>query len=341
MATDYSLAGRTYAFRIDELVWDEKWLQEIQIPPDIFPPAFPSGQPVGELSNTPALLTGLPPGLPVCISGHDHVCGAYAAVGTDLGQALDSMGTAEALVGNLDDEELGETEYNSGLVFGRHVAGGGYYWMGGISTSGGSLDWLRKILGDPALSYQEFEHLLTNISPNPTSILFFPYLVGSGSPHTDIHVRGAFIGLHQGHDRYDLIKAVFEGTAFEAEFIRQAAQTIMTKDINSLKVSGGGTNISQWMQIKADVSGCEIEVSTVSEATLLGAALVAGIGCGIYKDEDEARSSIARSPGFIYQPNSTHHQMYQQLYQEGFLTLQKPLRNLGTKTPSASFTAKS
>lgn len=340
MATDYSLAGRTYAFQIDDLTWDGAWLEALHLPADIFPPAVPSGQTIGKLTGSSARLTGLQPGTPISICGHDHVCAAFATVGSDSGQALDSMGTAEALVGSLDKEKLDMEEYQSGLVFGRHVAGGGYYWMGGMSSSGGSIDWLRNILGDPALSYQDLAHLLENISPNPTGILFFPYLAGSGSPHTDIHVRGAFIGLDQSHDRSDLIKAVLEGTAFEAEFIRQAAQGILIKDINSLKVSGGGTNISQWMQIKADVSGCEIEVSTISEATLLGAALVAGIGSGIYQNEEEARSSMVSSPDFIYQPSSTHHQMYQQLYQEGFLTLQKPLRHLGTKTRSSFFTTK-
>jgi len=338
MATDYSLAGRTYAFRIDELVWDEEWLDVLGLPTDIFPPAFPSGKPVGELSSAAASLFGLPPGLPVCISGHDHVCAAFAAVGTDSGQAIDSMGTAEALVGNFDQERLGIPEYQSGLVFGRHVAGGGYYWMGGMYTSGGSLDWLRRILSDPPLSYQEFEHLLEKIPPNPTGIIYLPYLAGSGSPHTDIHMRGAFIGLDRSHGRFDMLKAVLEGTAFEAECIRQAAQSILKNEISSLKASGGGAQVSEWMQIKADVFGCEIQVPTLGEATLLGAALVAGIGSGLYNNAAEARSSLINSPGVVYHPNRDQHHVYQQLYHEGYLALQAPLRDFSKKISSISST---
>ncbi len=336
MATDYSLAGRTYAFRIDELMWDEEWLHALGLPVDIFPHATASTQPVGELSHSAASLLGLHRGLPVCISGHDHVCAAFAAVGTHTNQALDSMGTAEALVGSFDQDKLGVREYDSGLVFGRHVVGEGCYWMGGMSTSGGSLDWLRRILGDSQLSYQEFEQFLDNLSPGPSGIIFLPYLAGSGSPHTDVHVRGAFFGLDQSHDRADIVKAVLEGTAFEAQFIRQAAQGIVNNEISSLIASGSGTQVKQWIQIKADVSGCVIEVPALSEATLLGAALVAGIGSGLYKDKKEARSSLVNSPGAIYHPNSSNHLKYTQLYHDGFLALQKPIRDISKKLSSIS-----
>ena len=338
MATDYSLAGRTYAFRIDELTWDEEWLQNLGLPADIFPDAYRSTRPIGELNRAAAALTGLPSGLPICICGHDHVCAAFAAAGTEPGQVLDSMGTAEALIGSFNQDKLGIQEFDSGLVFGRHVVGGGYYWMGGMSTSGGSLDWLRKILGEPQLSYEEFERLVEDIPPNPTRIIFLPYLAGSGSPHTDIHLRAAFIGLDRAHDRYDLIKAIFEGTAFEMEYIRQTAQGILKDQITSLKAAGGGSRLKHWMQVKADVSGSEIEVPILSDATLLGAALVAGIGSGLYDDEAEARISFLHSPGEIFHPNQSHHQLYQQLYHEGFVPLQEPIRTLSKNLSSAAFT---
>ena len=259
VATDYSLAGRTYAYQIDTLSWDVEWLHKLGLPGEIFPDAVPSTQPVGELSSSAASLVGLPTGIPVFICGHDHVCAAFAAVGTEPGKILDSIGTAEALIGSLDQAKLGKEEYRSGLVFGRHVIGWGYYWMGGLSTSGASLDWLRKILGDPQLSYQDFENLLNQIPPEPTKIIYLPYLAGSGSPHTDIHVRAAFIGLDKSHDRTSILKAVLEGTAFEMEYIRQAAQGIIEEPITTIKAAGGGSRLDQWVQIKANVSGCEIE----------------------------------------------------------------------------------
>jgi xylulokinase len=341
MATDYSLAGRTYAFRIDELRWDEKWLNTLGLPAAIFPPASPSGTSIGQINAESASLTGLPLGTPVAICGHDHVCAAFAVAGTDTSQALDSMGTAEALVGSLDKRRLGQDEFQSGLVFGRHVAGNGYYWMGGMSTSGGALEWLRKILDDHQLSYQEVQRLLDSTAPGPTGIIFLPYLAGSGSPHTDIHMRGALIGLDRSHDRGDLIKAVLEGTAYEAEYIRRGAQAILERNITRIKAAGGGTKFSQWLQIKADVYGCEIEVPQISEATLLGAALLAGIGAGVYANEQAARSSLILSTAARYTPNQSYHQAYQHIYQQGFLASQQPIRGIQRSLSSLSPTDKS
>lgn len=326
MATDYSLAGRTYAFRIDQKTWDEEWLQALGIQADLFPPAVPSGQPVGEIISGAASLTNLVQGTPVAICGHDHVCAALAGVGINSGRIFDSMGTAEALLGSLDKEALGEIEYQSGLVFGCHVAGGGYYWMGGMSASGGSLEWLRRLLGQPPLTYQDIDHILEGAKPEPTGILYFPYLSGSGSPHTDTLTRGAFVGLTKDHTRSDLVKAVLEGTAYEAEFIRQAAENILGTTIDSITASGGGTHNPHWMQIKADISGCTIEAPAIHEATLLGAALVAGIGIGLFADPQEAISAVQKNPGHSYKPNFSQNKTYQRIYQEGFVTLQAPLR---------------
>jgi sugar (pentulose or hexulose) kinase len=326
MVTDYSLAGRTYAFRIDQKTWDDDWLQSFGFHAGQFPHPVPSGQPIGGILSESASRIGLLEGTPVAVCGHDHVCAAFTGVGYDTGKIFDSMGTAEALVGSLDKEALGDSEYRSGLVFGCHVAGGGYYWMGGISASGGSLEWLRCLLGDPPLTYQEIEDLLEKASSEPTGILYFPYLSGSSSPHTDSLARGAFIGLTKDHTRSDLVKAVLEGTSYEAEFIRIRAQEILGEEIGLITASGGGTRSSHWMQIKADISGCPIEVPAMREATLLGAALVVGIGIGLYADPQEALSKVAVDPDQIYTPDESHHKIYQQVYQDGYLPLQSPLR---------------
>jgi xylulokinase len=333
--TDYSLAGRTYAFRIDQITWDVDWLETFGIPADLFPPVVPSGKPIGQVSKEAALQTGLKEGTPVSICGHDHVCAAFTGIGIETGSVFDSMGTAEALVGYLNKEELGVEEFNSGLVFGRYVAGGNLYWMGGMSASGGSIEWLRGILGDPPLIYREMETLLEESSPGPTGILYFPYLSGSGSPHTDVSARGAFVGLQKNTSRSDMVKAVLEGVAYEAEFIRRTAEILLDNEITSIIASGGGSRVKPWLQIKADISGCEIKVPTISEATLLGAALVAGIGVGLYAGPDDARSMIRSKPIQVYQPIEANKLAYRHLYENGFLPLQAPLRHVFHKLAEA------
>ena len=327
MATDYSLAGRTYAFDLRRMNWDTDWLQTLGIPPALFPQPYRSGEQVGIIQQEAAVDTGLRPGTPVAIAGHDHVCAAYGAGAIRPGIVFDSMGTAEALVGAFPERPLDAADYHSGLVYGAHVVRGRRYWMGGLSASGASVEWIRAILGDPALSYEQMEGLLEQAGPMPTGILYFPYLSGSGSPHTDLHVRGAFVGIDAAHERADLVKAVLEGTAYEVEFIRRRAEEILGGPIRKLVASGGGTRNRGWMQIKADVSGWEIEAAGMPEATLLGAALLAGVGVGVYADEEAALTAVVRQGGEIYLPDEDRHRIYAELYERGYLALQGPLRD--------------
>jgi sugar (pentulose or hexulose) kinase len=325
-ATDASLAGRTYAFHLDRRDWDAEWLKRHGLDIELFPPVLPSGVPVGEVLPEPGELSRLAPGTPVAICGHDHVVAAFAAGAIEPGSVFNSMGTAEALVGALPCTSLGEKEFRSGLVYGPHVLPGRNYWMGGLSASGGSIEWLRGVLGEPALSYAQVQACLESVAPGPTGILYFPYLSGSGSPHTDLYVRAAFVGLSAGHGRGDLLKALLEGTAYEVEFIRRAAEQGTGIAVDRLKAAGGGTRNPVWMQIKADVSGCQLEVPGMAEATLLGAALLAGVGAGIYSGYQAALSSLAERETEIYLPDPDRHQAYLRLFEKGFLALQAPLR---------------
>jgi len=326
LGTDYSLAGRTLAFHLDRRTWDADWLATFGLEPSLFPEPKPSGNPLGGLLPGVARFLGLPAGTPVAIAGHDHVCAAFAAGILGPGQAFDSMGTAEALMGAFPSRLLGEADYQSGLVFGCHLVPGLNYWMGGLSASGGSVEWLRDILGDTPLSYADLDDLLAQASPGPTGILYFPYLAGSGSPHADVRLRGAFVGLDAAHGRVELAKAVLEGTAYEMEFIRRRAEQVFGTHIDRMAVTGGGARNQAWMQIKADVTGCRLEVPAMPEATLLGAALIAGIGVGLYAGAAEALAALGARESAVYEPVADRQARYQRFYEQGYLALQPALR---------------
>jgi sugar (pentulose or hexulose) kinase len=325
--TDYSLAGRTYAFRIAEKVWDKDWLRQFNLTPDLFPPARPSVQPAGRLAAGAAALLDLPAGIPVCTAGHDHICAGLASGAFRPGIVLDSMGTAEALVGAFPERPLTEIDYQSGFSIGCHTAPGRFYWIGGLSTSGGAIEWLRKLVSDDGLSYEDLNCLLEKTSQDPGDILFFPYLAGSGSPHTDQEVRGAFAGLHLNHTLGDLLKAALEGTAFEVELMRRQGETLTGRPIQRLIAAGGGVRNPRWLQIKADVSGCEYELAHTSEAVLLGAALVAAVGAGEYAGVEEALAAVSQPPEYIFHPDAERHVRYASTFEQGFLRLQQPLRD--------------
>lgn len=332
-ATDQSLAGRTYAYDLNECEWDSGLLESLGVEAAIFPPVHPAGTPLGQVNAHSITRLCSLRDVPVSIAGHDHICAAYGGAmltgGMEPDLVFDSIGTAESLVGALSERVLGEQEYQTGLSYGRHVAAGYMYWAGGLSTSGGSIEWLRGILGDPALTYAEMDALMIDHPLEPSGILYFPYLAGSGSPHTDMHVRGAFIGLKAEHSRAHLYQAVLEGNAYEVEVLRQAAQRGMNSSINRLVAAGGGTRNQRWMQVKADVSGCQIDVLSQPELVLFGAALLAGVGAGVYRDTEQIVQQLA--PGFQlerYDPQLNRHLRYKHIFEQGYLAFQAPLRAL-------------
>ncbi|HEY8392752.1 MAG TPA: FGGY family carbohydrate kinase [Capillibacterium sp.] len=323
-STDPSLAARTYAYRIDRKQWDREWLAVFGLKEELFPQVRGSGLPIGGVKKG----LGLPAGIKVSVAGHDHLCAALAAGAIRPEVIFDSIGTAESLLGTLNERPLGEEEYHSQLSFGCHLIPGKMVWMGGLSAAGGSLEWLRKQLGNEPLSYREIDDLLQQTGAEPTGILYYPYLSGSGAPARDPRARGALIGLRAEHGKADLLKAVLEGTAYEMESIRRTAQQVMKQEIRRLVAVGGGTRNQVWMQIKANVSGCLLTIPPVEESTLLGAVLVAAVGSGLFASAEEAVANLRLEEGSrVVTPCAAMQEKYRVLYERGYLELQKPVRD--------------
>lgn len=330
MAFDYSLAARTYAFSIIDKQWDSDWLRHFGLDESLFPEAVPGGTVIGHIGDDGNHLDdiGLQSGIAVAIAGHDHVSSALAVGAITPEAVYDSMGTAETLVGTMSERELGEEEFAAGISFGCHIAKDRFFWMGGNSSSGGSVEWLRQQLGDGAelMSYEQLLALLDTVKPGPTGMLYYPYLSGSGAPQPDPRVKASFIGLTKEHGQADIIKAVLEGTAYQLESIRKSAEKIAGRQIETLLVVGGGTRNKHWLQVKADVSNCALELPPIPEASLLGAAMAAGVGSGAFASVEEAVASIAREQSTWVRPNAEHHAQYRHLYEQGYVQLQGPLR---------------
>jgi len=331
MAFDDSLAARTYAYRIDRREWDVDFVRHFGLPGTLFPEAVAGGQPIGVV--LPELRAhGLTELTQVAIAGHDHVAAALAVGAVRPGTVYDSMGTAETLVGTLDERELTRDDFEAGLSFGVHIAKGRYFWMGGQSSSGGSVEWLRSLLGDPQLSYERILALCAEAPEGPTGVLYFPYLAGSGAPKPDSRARAAFVGLAKSHGKPELLKAALEGTAYQLEMMKRSAERLTGAGIDRLVVVGGGTRNPLWLSVKADITGCSLSLPGIPEATLLGAALASGIGGGLYGGAEEAVDAARRgiaADGIAAReiaPDPARAARYRALYERGYEPLQAPLR---------------
>lgn len=318
MATDPTLAARTYAYDLCSGTWDGPWLRAFGLEESLFPDVLPSGTVMGSVTESAATQCGLQVGTPVAVCGHDHICSLVAAGISAPGPVLDSMGTAETLIGVLPALELSHAA-TSGLAVVPHVLEGRWCWLGGLPSSGGAIEWLRRQLG--GLEYGDVQALAEEVGPEPSGLLFLPYLLGRGAPAPDAGVRGAFLGLDASQTQGHLIRAVLEGTAYEMEAIRRAAEPLSGR-INGVIALGGGTRNRTWMQIKADVTGLVHHVPNLTEPAAQGAALLAGWKAGACS---QLPQEYSHPDAYRVEPRISEHQRYRQVFDTQFLPVTSAL----------------
>jgi xylulokinase len=173
--------------------------------------------------------------------------------------------------------------------------------MGVTLAAGGSLRWFRDALGESEKGiskrtgkdvYNILSEEASKVAPGSEGLLFLPYLIGERCPYTDPHARGAFIGLTLRHTKYHLIRSILEGVIFSLRDVTEVIRE-MGVPIDQIRTSGGGALSKLWRQIHADVFNSEVlTMSGSGEGGAYGAALVAGVGVGIWPSVEEAVKSL-------------------------------------------------
>lgn len=305
MAMDYSLASRTLLFDIRRRRWSEELLAATDLPASLFPEPVPSGTRLGRVSGAAARATGLPEHVVVAAGGHDHICGALAAGVVAPGDALDSMGTAEAVLLVLEEPALSDALLAHGYTLGCHTARDRYYLMGGLRSAGGAIEWLKGLfpdLGEGEAFYRALAAEAGQSPPGSRGCRFLPHLTGMVHPPAAT-VRAAWLGLGLGHRRPDLLRAVIEGLALEAALNLTTMARLAAQPLRRVLAIGGGARNELWLQIKAATLPCPLEVHPVAEATALGAAVLAGLAAGVYPDEAGALRQLARKGRAVEPPD--------------------------------------
>jgi xylulokinase len=326
--TSYSQASRTMLFDIKTRAWSNDLLRLAGLDPSLMPPAWPSGQIAGQVTPDAARATGLPAGTPIVTGGHDHICAALAAGVVAPGPVLDSAGTAEAILFSLDAPILSETAAAAGVCCGCHTVPNRYYLVGGV-MSGAVTGWLGRLLAGDA-SAEALAGLMDEAMSAPSGangIWFLPYLGGSGPPDRDPEAWGAWLGLRLKHSRADLMRAAMEGLAFSVRYLLEGLQRVTKSPTTELRAVGGGSRNPWWQSLKADVLGLPVEVPAVTDVTAQGAALLAGIGVGLYRDAAEA-SARTYHPTRRFEPDPTRQALYDRAYHEVYLKLSPTLQSL-------------
>ena len=310
------MASRTMLFDPRAHDWSADLLALAGLPARLLPPLIESGAVIGGVSDAAARATGLPVGIPVAAGGHDHICGALAIGAVEPGVILDSAGTSEAFMATLTHSIADHVTALPGFGCGCHTAPGRFYLLGGL-MGGGVVNWLSETFAGDA-SLESVTGLMRAAADAPigaNGVRFVPYLRGSGPPKRDPNSTGAWLGLRLSHTRGDMMRAAMAGLSFGFRRIVELMQALGEFRADELRVTGGGARNAWWQQMKADVLGLPIVTSDESEASARGAALLAGVGAGVFASVDDA-ARIAYRPAARFEPDAERRAAYEAVFGE-------------------------
>jgi len=313
---DYSLACRTMMFDLWKRTWSDKILNKFEIDPAILPKPVSSGIKIGKIRKKAAKETGLDEGTLIVSGGHDHLCAALSVGAINAGIIQDSTGTSESiLVGLKEAERIDSKLIEQNFILANHVIKDTFCVLQGVYCGGFLLDWfLSKILGDPTY------RVLEKIECKKTAPLFIPYLRGSDFGL----ISGALIGLRDFHDRDSILCAILETMAFELKKMVDNLEKVMDITGWVLRSTGGGAKNETLLKYKTNLLGKNIEIPVNQEASCQGAAILAGIGSGVYKSAEEAVERTFKVSR-VYSPQPSWMEYMQSKYQK----YQKILENYG------------
>ncbi|MBP2627040.1 MAG: Xylulokinase [Firmicutes bacterium] len=321
---DFSVACRTMAVNLRDRCWSEEILNHAQIPQEICSALKRSGELVGRITPYATGLTGIETGTPVFAGGMDYVCGAFACGLVESGQALSAIGTSEQILMVVDEPANNVEHIDTNFTCVNYIVDDKYYIAGQVISSGVILDWFRN-----EVAKEDFTTLIEEAEKSPLGAkgaLLLPHFRGKYAPGADPMSKGAFIGLTTSHTRGDLVRAILEGLCYESAMIIEGIQEVVGYSINAINVVGGATKSPFWMQMKADVLGKPVICLDVPEVVTLGAAMLAGVGAGVYQDPADAVRKTRRDDKF-YKPDMKKHARYRaifnQVYQEIYPALQE------------------
>ena len=294
-ATDTSNASRTMLFNIDTLDWDGELLAMLDIPAAMLPEPVPTSRVYGHATGGPFGGREIPV---ACMAG-DQQAALFGQACFRPGMAKNTYGTGSFLVVNTGAERVDSGHGLTSNVAWTMNGETTYALEGSIFSTGATVQWLRDGL-ELIETSADVEALAESVDDNG-GVYLVPAFTGLGAPHWDMYARGAVVGITRGTRRGHLARAALESTAYQTRDVMDAMASDTGLRVPVLRVDGGGAANRLLMQFQSDLLGIPIERSAVRETTAVGAAYLAGLAVGFWKDTDELErhwSSDARfAPG--------------------------------------------
>ncbi len=313
--TDLAGASGTLLLDVAHRRWSEAVLRELDIPAAWLPRVHEGPEITGVVTGEAAQATGLKAGTPVVGGGGDQGAQATGVGAVQPGIVALTVGTSGVVFAPLASYAY---EPEGRLHAFCHAVPGQWHFMGVMLSAAGSLQWYRDALA-PGEDFGKLTGEAGTAAPGSDGLLFLPYLTGERTPHPDPLARGAFVGLTARHTRAHMTRAVLEGVAFGLRDSFELIKASPAGMINEVRISGGGAKSPVWRQIMADVLGVPLIVTEALEGAAFGAALLAGVGGGVWPDVQAAAAEAVKTgervePGEAMARYEPVYQLYRDLY---------------------------
>ncbi len=318
-AISWPLAGRTMMFDIKKHSWSREILNEMDLSEKKLARPLQSGAVVGIIPDEIAAGLGLESGIKVVAGGHDQTVGALGAGIVEPGSAMYATGTVDCFCPALSEFRQSEELYSGNLCCYDFPLPDTYTTVAYSLTGGNILKWFRDEFGQKEIAEAEksgkdpYSILVDHLPEKPTGLLVLPYFTPSGTPYFDTTTRGAVTGLRLSTTRYEFMKSLLEGVAYEMRLNLEIMEG-SGMEINEFVATGGGAKSVKWTQLKSDVLNKPISVTGIEETGCFGAAMLA---CSA--DTGEVISKLVNPPGerkIIVEPNRKNVEFYNEQFEK-------------------------
>lgn len=315
---DISDAGFSGLWSPYEFCWSRKLLKLFGIDSALLPRTVASGTQVGAVSSAVAEQTGFAAGTPLCVGAGDQNSAITGAGIVEPGYCSVSLGTGGIVATYLDEAFHDPSKMN---MFTNHTIHGKWQLEGYQAGAAGVYRWFRDEIAKLQKAYAHetkqdvysfLNHLVAQTPPGAKGLVFLPYLASATTPRWNPKARGTLLGLTFAHDQGCLARAFMEGITMEIKDIFNSMYAAGL-EINHVRILGGPTKSPLWNQLQADIYNRPVDTLKTTDAAVLGAAICAGAGVGVFKDIREGVSAMV-AVDQTYEPNPQNAALYNELY---------------------------
>lgn len=324
IGTEHTDASGTLLYDMENSCWSSKIFKLLGLNEELVPKNIAKPYDVaGKLTKEAALELGLSCETVVSYGGADQ---AMHSIGNGIyksGIEMATIGTSGQVL-RISDKPVFNKELNTHTF--RHVSDHTWYGLGAILFAGSTLNWYRRVFCENT-PFEVLSDYAQQITPGSEGLVFFPCMGGERTPYMDPQAKGAFLGISMIHDKRYFSRAIMEGVSFAIKCSLEKINELYGKS-DKLICAGGGVKGNVWAQIQADIYNKNILVSSIKEQACLGAAIMAGLGCGKFSSLEEACDQMCDTKMKTVKPEKENVTVYNEIYKNVYLKVYDANKNI-------------